>query len=182
MQPNAQKKNAGKQILLTVAIVALVIGVAVVGMFMPQQRKLKKIEAETALTQAELAENEIKAQTVPALIEQVERMKLLYKDFNRRLPAQDELGGFLETMSAHLLESQLVDELIQRKNPIPGELFYTLPVVMHLSGDYLDVAEFLQRLDGMERLARVETMKFHRNPNEAALDIELQINIYFTAS
>lgn len=182
MQCTLEKKTVGKQLLVTVAVVVLVILVAVVALFMPQQRKLKKLEADTILTQAELSENETKAQMVPALIEQVERMKLLYKDFDQRLPIQDELGGFLETISTHLIDAKLVDQLIERKNPIPGDLFYTLPVVMRLSGNYLDTAEFLRRLDSMERLARVEKMKIHRNPNESDLDIELQINIYFTAS
>ena len=182
MQVTSKKKPAGKQILVTLGLVVLLIVVAVVGLFLPQQRTLEKIETDMAATQAELSENEILAQTVPALIEQVERMKLLYKDFDRRLPVQDELGGFLESISTDLIDSQLVDQLIERKNPIPGELFYTLPVIMKLSGTYLDTAEFLGRLDSMERLARVEKMKIHRNPNESDLDIELQINIYFTAS
>ena len=177
-----EKKAFGKQVLVSLAVATVVIGASIAGVILPQEKKLEQLEADIVATQAELAENEVQAQIVPVLAEQVKRMKLQYKDFDRRLPKQDELGGFLETISAHLISSELVDELIERKNPIPGQLFYTLPVSMRLRGSYLNVAQFLDRLEKMERLAKVERMRIHRKAKDADLDVRLQINIYFTAS
>ena len=109
-------------------------------------------------------------------------MKLQYKDFGRRLPKRRELGGFLREISGHLNQGDLSNQLIEPGNPSREELFHTLPIIMRFKGSYLSLAGFLQRIDKMERLTRVQTLKITREKQGDSLDIELQMNIYFTES
>lgn len=159
-----------------------VVTAAVVFVYVPQGKRLD--ELRTALTTQELAlaADATKAAVVPALLRQVESMKLRYKDFDRRLPKRRELGGFLRDISGHLNQGDLSNQLIEPSNPSREELFHTLPIIMRFKGSYLALAGFLQRIDKMERLTRVQTLKIAREKTGNDLDIELQMNIYFTES
>jgi len=133
---------------------------------------------------------------VPDLLRQVDTMKKRYKDFDRRLPHRQELGGFLREISAHLGEKKFSDQLIEPGSPTREDLFHTLPIIMRFRGTYLTSVEFLKRIDKMERLTRIQKLKINRiskkSPGgsviedtangEYDLDIELQLNIYFTES
>ena len=53
---------------------------------------------------------------------------------------------------------------------------------MRFRGSYLSLVDLLQRIDKMERLTRVQRLKITREKQGDSLDIELQMNIYFTES
>ncbi len=168
--------------LLILGILAVIVIVAIVVVYMPQGRKLDELRAEVASLKRSLEDDVLKASVVPKMLRQVETMKSQYKDFDRRLPKRKELGGFLREISGNLAEEQLSNYLIEPGNPTRKELFHTLPIIMKFHGSYLALASFLQRIDKMERLTRVEKLRINSNPKEPGLNIELQMNIYFTES
>jgi hypothetical protein len=58
---------------------------------------------------------------------------------------------------------------------------------MRFKGSYLTSVDFFKRIDKMERLTRIQKLKITNKPSEdeqrdPILDIELQLNIYFTES
>ncbi|MHC4562576.1 MAG: type IV pilus inner membrane component PilO [Planctomycetota bacterium] len=171
-----------KDTLVVLGILGAMIIGAVVGLFMPQSRKLKGIKTQTTSQKLQLTADAQKAAVVPQLLEHVEGMKRRYKDFDRRLPQRKELGGFLREISEHLGAVNLVDPTIEPGSPTQSDLFLTLPIRMRFQGDYLDVARFLKDLHGMERLARVQKLQLRESPTGHLLDVELQVNIYFTES
>jgi Tfp pilus assembly protein PilO len=103
------------------------------------------------------------------------------------LPVRQELGGFLRDISGHLGDEQFTDQLIEPGSPTREELFHTLPIIMRFKGSYLTSVDFFKRIDEMERLTRIQKLKITKVPlkgdnSDAILDIELQLNIYFTES
>ena len=167
---------------IVLGVLAGLVSAAVVFMYVPQGKRLDELRTAIATQELELSANAAKAAVVPALLRQVESMKLRYKDFDRRLPRRRELGGFLREISGHLNQEDLSNQLIEPGNPSREELFHTLPIIMRFKGSYLALASFLKRIDRMERLTRVHTLKIAREKKGGGLDIELQMNIYFTES
>ena len=121
------------------------------------------------------------AAVVPRLFRQVHAMRAQYPNFQRRLPKRKELGGFLREITGQLSDDGLSNQLIEPGSPSREEFFHTLPIIMRFKGSYLSLGSFLERIGRMERLTRVQKLSITSagdSPDE--LDIELQLNIYFT--
>ncbi len=163
-----------------VLVAVIVAGVTII--HVPKSRRLENIRTQIATTQSALEIDTLQASVIPDMEREIERMKNKYKDFDRRLPKRQELGGFLREISENLAQETLVNESYQPGSPVPQELFHTLPIVMKLKGPYLSLASFLKSLDKMERLSRVQMLNVCADPRKGELDITLSINIYFTES
>jgi Tfp pilus assembly protein PilO len=119
------------------------------------------------------------------MVRQVEEMKTLYQNFDRRLPGRQELGGFLREISSNLSEEGFTNKVIEPAQPARETLFHTLPIILRFRGSYPSLASFLQRLERMERLTQVQRLSVARAGSKMAGDdlrIEVRMNIYFTES
>jgi Tfp pilus assembly protein PilO len=168
--------------LILTGVVAAIVVAATVLVYAPQTRTLGRLQDKVAAQDLLLAQDAQRASSVPDLARQVEQLRSRYKDFDRRLPKSKELGGFLREISNNLAKERLEDLVINPGNPTREELFHTYPIVMRFRGSYLSLAAFLQRVGEMERATRIQNLKISRVGDDAALNIELQLNIYFTES
>jgi len=171
-------------------LTAMIIG-AVIFIYRGQGKKLDDLKAKITAGKATLKTQGLTVAVVPELIKQVGAMRSRYKNFDRRLPVRQELGGFLRDISGYLSDKQFSDQLIEPGSPTREELFHTLPIIMRFKGSYLPSVKFFGRIDEMPRLTRIQKLKIMRKPvkgegkgkkGDEKLDIELQLNIYFTES
>lgn len=164
-------------------VVVVLGGVAALGVYVPQGKRLERIKAEAASQQMVLQSQSAQAAAVPAIMRQIHDMKLHYKDFDRRLPKRKELGGFLREISSNMAEEQLSNQLIEPGKPSREELFHMLPITMKFQGRYLSMASLLKRIGEMERLTRVQKLSISADSKkDGDLSIEVLLNIYFTES
>jgi Tfp pilus assembly protein PilO len=172
----------GRENLIMVSVLAaFVLGGLLIG-YLPSARKLDRIAQENVTIRTALEVDGEQAAGVPGLMRQVEEMKSKYKDFDRRLPRRQELGGFLREISENLAEENLTNQTIEPGKPLQEDLFFTLPIVMKFRGTYMSLARFLERIDGFERLTRIGRLAIAPGPSGGLLDITVQMNIYFTES
>jgi len=171
-----------KRTLIAMAIAAGIVGLATLGVFLPQQHRLRKISARTDVQKRKLDGNAQQATVVPELAAEVDEMKGRFTDFDQRLPKKKELGGFLREISEYLTAANLTDQVIEPGQPTQSGLVHTLPIMMTFRGSFLDTGRFLNRLEGMQRLTRIERLSILRTRGEGDLETELLINIYFTES
>ncbi len=173
-----------KDDFLVVGVLVVIVITATFLIFMPQGKKLDNVREQISSQKMALESDSMKASVVPTMVKQVEDMKKRYQDFDRRLPKQKELAGFLRDISDNLRQEDIPNIEIEPGNPKPEELFHTLPIVMRFKGSYLSLARFLKRVDQMERLTRVQELNIaqSKNRDETGLEIELHLNIYFTKS
>jgi len=177
----------GKDTWIVLGILATMVTGAVLFIYRGQGRKLSELKTRITASKATLKTQGQTVAVVPELIRQVGAMRARYKNFDRRLPVRQELGGFLKTISAHLGDEKFSDQLIEPGSPTREDLFHTLPIIMRFRGSYLTSVDFFKRIDEMERLTRIQKLRITRKPtkddqDDSKLDIELQLNIYFTES
>jgi len=170
----------GRDSLMVVGILVVVTGSMMAFVYLPQQRRMEDIRTRIATQKETLKSDVQKASVLPDMIRQVREMKERYRDVNRKVPARTELGGFLREISGNLAVESLTNQLIEPGNPAHEELFNTLPIIMKFRGSYLALASFLTRMDKMERLARVQKLGIDSDSKSSDLNIEVQMNIYFT--
>ena len=184
-----------------VALLLLVAGVAVAMMFVyvPQDKELRSLQKKIVSQKREIGRRTDRASVVPKLLRETSAMKARYKNFDRRLPQQKELGGFLREISGHISSDRFSQQIIEPGRPAREPLFNTLPIIMKFKGSYLGLGTFLDQINKMERLTRVQRLtinapmpgadggedksgKTNKMLADKTLDIELQLNIYFSAS
>ena len=130
------------------------------------------------LMETELAQ----ANRVPSMIREIEQMKRRYneQEWGRRLPERQELSGFLRDIASGLSQEKLSNQFIQPGNPYQTPRYNCLPITLRFEGDFLSLARFLKRIDGMARLTRIEHMAISSGQAGEKLEIEMGMNIYFT--
>ncbi|MFP4106719.1 MAG: type 4a pilus biogenesis protein PilO [Phycisphaerae bacterium] len=173
--------NKENTIALGVAV-AMAVGVSVAWYF-PQASRRNELQSRTATERARLTEDVQRARVVPEIARKVEAMKKRYRGWDVKLPRKQELGPFLRDISSHLSDEELSREVVIKPgNPSRGELFNTLPIQMKFTGGYLSLASFLQSIEKMERLTRINKLTVKQNEVEESLEIDVEMNIYFTES
>lgn len=169
-----------KSSVVVLAVVALFVAVATFVFYIPQNKRLNDLAARSVTMKRQLKEKSSKASVVPELFRQISELKSRYRNFDRSLPKRQELGGFLREIAGHLADKGLSDQVIEPGNPSREELFHTLPIIMRFKGSYLSLGAFLEEIDQMERLTRVQKLNIHApRAGSDELDIKLQLNIYF---
>lgn len=174
--------NLRRQNIAGLAAAVALVAVATLLVYRPQSRKLDEIRQNVASAQESLMADTRRASIVPELVRQIDEMKKRYSGFERKLPPNQDLGEFLAQITNDLKEEALSDAEIEPKSPLKGELYQTLPILMRCEGSYLSVASFLQRLDKMQRLARVHTLRILPGQKGSSFQVEMLLNIYFTES
>jgi Tfp pilus assembly protein PilO len=172
-----------KDNVIMLSLLGVFVTGAIVFVYVPQGRTLNELAAEVAARKQDLESQTREAAVVPELFRRVYAMKARYPNFQRRLPKRKELGGFLREITGQLSDDGLSNQLIEPGSPSKEEFFNTLPIIMRFKGSYLSLGSFLERIDRMERLTRVQKLSV-TSPKDSGgeLDIELQLNIYFTES
>lgn len=173
-------RNIPKDTWIMLGCLLVLVLVVTLTVYLPQARQMDDVRTRAASENALLRSNEQRAGILPDVARRVQEMKTLYQELDRRIPARTELGGFLREISGHLNNEKLSSQLIEPGNPRRQELFHTLPIIMRFQGSYLSLAEFLKRIHAMQRLARVQRLTITGDSNADVLDMELQMNIYFT--
>ncbi|HET6428446.1 MAG TPA: type 4a pilus biogenesis protein PilO [Phycisphaerae bacterium] len=166
-------------IVLGILTVILVTYVAVVHRW--QSSCLEDLQGKIAARKRQHEADAAKAARVAPMMREIQAMKHRYNnDWNRRLPESQELAGFLREISANLAEEKLSRPMIAPGDPSRGSLYNVLPITMKFEGDFLSLAGFLRRVDGMTRLTRIEQLSIHPQQESNDLAIVLGMNIYFT--
>ncbi len=168
--------------LVVLSIVVVVSAVYFFVIYRQQSKVLQQVHSAMAVRTRQMEADSQKAARVPPIVREIERMKQRYgKDtWERRLPQQQELAGFLKEISANLGKERLANQIIQPGNPSRAALYNCLPITMKFEGDFLALAGFLRSIDSMTRLTRVERLAIEPRKDGRDLAVELGMNIYFT--
>jgi Tfp pilus assembly protein PilO len=175
-------RGSGRETLILTLVAVVIGGAGLAFGYLPCSRELDRCRQEAAGLQAALEADRKTAQGLPELLRQVETLKGKLQDFDRRLPKRQELGGFLRDISASLSRENLSNQAIEPGKPTQEDLLFTLPIVLKFRGSYASVARFLERIDRLERLTRVQKLSVVPAPSDDLLDVTVQMNIYFIES
>jgi Tfp pilus assembly protein PilO len=167
-----------------VALVAFCVlsGAYVIFVHVPLTSRLNDLRAEVSRTEAKIAEDKVSADRIEPLRREVDESRRQFKDFDRRLPRQQELGEFLREISNTAQEQHLESQRIQPGSPTRDKLYNRMPIILNFNGSFTDVVGFLEGLGKLTRLTRIERIEMKPTGEGQNLQVEMQVNIYFTES
>jgi Tfp pilus assembly protein PilO len=171
-----QKKQ---QVLICVVAVMLVADFLLFGC-LPLLRTMKAIrKTESALAQA-IDKGTQGSKQLPALSDQLQKLQQATLSFEVHIPAQRDLGTFLQQLADLMTEHNLKGQVVAPQNEIKADELCCIPINMQGKGRLPQIFEFYKQLQTMDRLVRVEQVKLINDSSYSGeISMETRVVIYY---
>jgi Tfp pilus assembly protein PilO len=147
-----------QQMAICAAAAAMIFGF-VLFRYLPLQRKIAFLRQAHAAQMLAVSKASAESQQVPTIREQLLQLQTAVGNYERRIPAQRELGEFLQRIADLMNEHNLQGQMIQLGKEIKAGELNCIPVNMQCKGRLSQIFEFYRRLQGLDRLVRIEHIK-----------------------
>ena len=147
-----------RQITICVAAAVMVCGF-VLFRYLPLQRKTKFLRQAYAAQMLAISKASAESQQIPTIREQLLQLQTTVGNYERQIPAQRELGEFLQRIANLMNERNLQGQLIQPGKEIKAGELNCIPVNVQCKGKLSQIFEFYRRVQGLDRLVRIEHVK-----------------------
>jgi len=165
---------------MTIVMVSLITCFFAFG-YRPTNQRRNALREEIHAKVGQLETNQARAQNLPGLAFDVERLRLKLDKVNKKLPKTPGLAEFIndtaQVSNAYGIKKLMHQQGMMRRQDLYGEI----PIVMSFEGDFTNVFGFVRQLEEMQRLARVKQMTVKCKDGKAGqVDVSLTMNIYFS--
>jgi len=96
---------------------------------------------------------------LPALYEQLQKLQETVSNYEVNVPAQRDLGGFLQQIANLMTEHNLSEQVVAPSKEIQADGLSCIPINVKCKGRLAQVFQFYKRLQKLDRLVRVEQVK-----------------------
>jgi type IV pilus assembly protein PilO len=150
-----------QRILLSVLIVALIVGGFVYFLHMPNFDQISKLQKEIAEQQTKLKENKKNADQYASYQKKLEEAQVQFNIAAKALPEKNEVPSLLTSISQVGKDAGLEFLLFKPEPEVLKDFYAELPISMELAGSYHDLGVFFDQLAGMSRIVNIN--KFEMN-------------------
>jgi len=175
-------KQIGKPIHVAVGTMVIAAAFAA-GVVAPNMRNLRTTRQRISNLQGDLQMLNLRVEKAMRVFEAVRNRESALARFNAAIPKRVQLGEFLEEV-----DRLAQDAGLKNKNVTPSEVFAQrdlgcLPIQINFSGEFSSVYEFLENVEKLPRVARVQQVELvadDESPNE--LNSSMTLHVYFRNS
>jgi type IV pilus assembly protein PilO len=153
-----------------VIIAALVIFLFIV----PKNKEIKALELKIAAQENEIARDQAKADKLPQLTFENERLRNRLNELKQQLPEEKEVSTLLKQVSDLCIRSGMKVGLWrpeQRKTHTSG-IVYEIPVRVELSGTYHNLGYFFSSLTKFNRIVNISDIRLSDPKPEKGISTE----------
>jgi Tfp pilus assembly protein PilO len=161
-----------RQIAICVVAAAMVCGFMLFR-YLPLQRKMNSIRKARISQMLAISKVSAESQQIPAIKKQLLQLQTTLGNYEQQIPQQRELGEFLQKIAYLMNEHNLRGQLIQPGREIKAGELNCVPVSMQCKGRLSHIFEFYRRLQGLDRLVRIEHIKLVNDSNFSG-DVTMQ--------
>lgn len=160
---NLNIKNLPKYAkILIVVVPALIVIIAVFIIFIsPARKEIKALEVKIAAQENEIAKDQTKAEKLPELTLENERLRKRLDELKQQLPEEKEISTLLKQVSDLCIRSGLKVALWkpEQKRPHSSGIVYEIPVKVELTGSYHSLGYFFSSLTKLSRIVNISDIK-----------------------
>jgi Tfp pilus assembly protein PilO len=169
-----------RQKKLAIAL-AIVMGIGVVGVYLPMRQSIQQRREQLARTNAELQSNEDRASTLPKLIAGVNSLRRQveqYKPLRGRSDIVRAMSDISSINTSTHLQFYKYDNEQEKKHPTCLEQ----PWKITFQADFVDAMSFLQKLESMDRLTRVRSLSVKRKDGgeNGEVQVSIALSLFFS--
>jgi len=149
-----------KTIISVLPAVIIIIVVTFV-ILLPKNKEIKALENKILLQENEIAKSRAKAEKLPQLIAENQRLMRRLEELKQQLPEEKEVSSLLKQVSDLGIRSGLHIMLWkpEQKKTHPSGIVYVIPVRVDLTGSYHSLGYFFSSLTKMDRIVNISDIK-----------------------
>ncbi len=152
--PASRKALAWGVFCVVVGLVYYLVG------FQPRLRTLRTLEERYESLGRELRENQVIAENLPRVKEEVRRLDEELARALEKLPNKEEIPSLLQTISDLGRDSGLEFLLFRPGKAEPKDFYAELPLEMQVVGRFHDVAVFFDKVGRLPRIVTIQSSDF----------------------
>ena len=141
-----------QRILLSVVLVALIVGGFVYFLYMPNFEQISKLQKEIAVQETKLKEAKKSADQYAEYQKKLEESQAKFNIAAKALPEKNEVPSLLTSISQVGKDAGLEFLLFKPEPEVLKDFYAELPITMELSGSYHDLGVFLINWQGCREL------------------------------
>jgi Tfp pilus assembly protein PilO len=151
----AGSKKQSTIIVAAIVLVAVFFG----GLYLPLTGHLATIKAAQRQFTAEAARTSNDATRLPALSDQLKKMRVMLGDFSSQVPPSRQLGEFLQTVAKVMNELSLQEQLLQPGQVIKAGELSSVPIDLQCEGSLQQIFGLLTAIEKTDRVIRFENLE-----------------------
>lgn len=144
------------------ALPAVIIAVITIFVFiLPKNKEIKDFEKKISVQENEIAKNQTKAEKLPELTLENEKLRKRLEELKKQLPEEKEVSSLLRQVSDLCIRSGLKVSLWkpEQRKTHPSGIVYEIPVKVELSGSYHSLGYFFSSLTKLNRIVNISDIK-----------------------
>ena len=145
-----------RQQIVILCLAGAMVGGFVLFRYLPLRKRIKTVEQAGAVQRLAISKASAQSKQLPALKEQLLRLQKATRNYELNVPAQRALGVFLHRIANLMNEQNLKEQRIEPGKEIKDDVLNCIPVNMQCKGRLKQIFEFCRRIQGLDRLVRVE--------------------------
>ncbi len=170
----------GKQQLTICVAACVIVGGFVLFRYLPLRSRLKAARQTKVAQTLTIAKGTADGKQLPLLKEQLLELQRELENYEANIPERSDIGVFLQRIAGLMNEHNLRGQVIEPRKEIKAEKLNCIPVNMKCKGRLTQIFEFYRRLQGMDRLIRIEQVKlFNDSDFSGEVGMEAEAVIYY---
>lgn len=171
-----------RQQLMIFVVAGVTIGGFGLFRYLPLRRRMNAARQTKAAQTLTITKGTADSKQIPLLKEQLLEMHRELENYEANIPGRSDIGVFLHKIAGLMNEHNLRGQVIEPRKEIKAEKLNCIPVNMKCKGRLTQIFEFYRRLQGMDRLVRIEQVKlFNDSDFSGEVDMEAKAVIYYRA-
>jgi type IV pilus assembly protein PilO len=172
-----------KQQVVILVMAALLVAGFVFFACLPLCRKLKVVRQARATQRLMVARAATEERQLPLLKEQLAKMTSAVGNYEARVPANRDLGAFLQQIANLMSRQKLTEQVVAPGQEVKTDDLNCIPVSMQCKGKLAQLFEFYKELQKLERLVSIESVKL-ANDSDLTGHVTMQTKavVYYRSS
>ena len=164
-----EKLSVVQRILIAVGIVVIIIAGFVWYLIWPKVGKISEYQTKLEKIEKQLNTAKRNAAALKKFQEKMREAEAQFKTAMRALPEKEEIPSLLTNISKSGKDAGLEFLLFEPKPEVRKEFYAEIPVAINVTGDYHDVAVFLDKVARLSRIVNVKDISMGRDKKSTEL-------------
>lgn len=166
--------------LILLGMMAVVAAVFTVAVYLPIRSQQSQSQEQIRAYKTQLGIDLAGSKELPTLEKEVAALREACSGAQRDVPTQSELGDLIKALSGELERQQVRDRETQMRPVMQGADYSVLPVSLQFTASFRSLYSFLNQVESMTRLIRIDRLELTGTPEGGMLNARIELSTFFT--
>ncbi|MBI1335681.1 MAG: type 4a pilus biogenesis protein PilO [Phycisphaera sp.] len=157
--------------------------VFVFALWMPHHKRMEALRDRVVTAQRQMGVDRQSTAALVGLAQEVLDLKQQLGESSRFVPEGDDLADLLKQLSNDLESHNVFDREMQTRSAVNYANFSLIPVTLRFRGSFPAVYDFLDKIESMRRVVRVDRVQAEGRPGkgDGLVDAQIELSAFFSS-